>query len=76
MLIEAHDDWQISDRRYVSEASMALLRFKQSTVLQPQGDDPSEAIAGQPTDEVPRLALIDRSEAQHNVADPVIGECL
>jgi putative transposase len=25
VLIEAHDEWQISDRRYLSEASMALL---------------------------------------------------
>jgi putative transposase len=25
VLIEAHDEWQIADRRYLSEASMALL---------------------------------------------------
>ncbi len=25
VLIEAHDEWQVSDRRYLSEASMALL---------------------------------------------------
>ena len=25
MLVEAHDEWQVSDRRYLSEASMALL---------------------------------------------------
>jgi putative transposase len=25
VLVEAHDQWQISDRRYLSEGSMALL---------------------------------------------------
>jgi putative transposase len=25
VLIEAHDEWQIADRRYLSEGSMALL---------------------------------------------------
>ena len=25
VLVEAHDEWQVSDRRYLSEASMALL---------------------------------------------------
>jgi putative transposase len=25
MLVEAHDEWQVSDRRYLSEGSMALL---------------------------------------------------
>jgi putative transposase len=25
VLVEAHDEWQVSDRRYRSEASMALL---------------------------------------------------
>ena len=25
VLIEAHDEWQVSDRRYLSEGSMALL---------------------------------------------------
>jgi putative transposase len=25
VLVETHDEWQISDRRYLSEASMALL---------------------------------------------------
>jgi putative transposase len=28
VLIEAHDEWQVSDRRYLSEASMALLTNK------------------------------------------------
>jgi transposase-like protein len=25
VLVEAHDEWQVSDRRYLSESSMALL---------------------------------------------------
>ena len=25
VLADAHDEWQVSDRRYLSEASMALL---------------------------------------------------
>jgi putative transposase len=25
VLVEAHDEWQVSDRRYLSEDSMALL---------------------------------------------------
>jgi putative transposase len=25
VLVEAHDEWQVSDRRYLSERSMALL---------------------------------------------------
>ena len=25
MLVEAHDEWQVADRRYLSEGSMALL---------------------------------------------------
>jgi putative transposase len=37
VLIEAHDEWQVADRRYLSEASMARLnRPKQSEeVAQP-----------------------------------------
>jgi len=36
VLIEAHDEWQVSDRRYLSEASMALLTPPVPTVLQPR----------------------------------------
>jgi putative transposase len=25
VLVEAHDEWQVTDRRYLSEGSMALL---------------------------------------------------
>jgi putative transposase len=28
VLIEAHDEWQVSDRRYLPEGSMALLRTR------------------------------------------------
>ena len=38
VLVEAHDEWQVSDRRYLAEGSMALLnRPKQSAeeVAQP-----------------------------------------
>ena len=28
VLVEAHDEWQVSDRRYLSEGSMALLNSK------------------------------------------------
>ncbi len=35
VLIEAHDEWQDSDRRYLSEESMALLNPPAPTVLAP-----------------------------------------
>ena len=28
VLVEAHDEWQVSDRRYLSEGSMTLLNAK------------------------------------------------
>jgi len=36
VLIEAHDEWQDSDRRYLSEESMALLNPPPATALQPR----------------------------------------
>jgi putative transposase len=36
VLVEAHDEWQVSDRRYLSEASMALLNPKNEEVAQPE----------------------------------------
>jgi putative transposase len=33
VLIEAHDEWQVSDRRYLSETSMALLTPPEPTAL-------------------------------------------
>jgi transposase-like protein len=35
VLIEAHDEWQVSDRRYLSEGSMALLNRPDEEVAQP-----------------------------------------
>ena len=33
VLIEAHDEWQVADRRYLSEGSMALLNPPEPTAL-------------------------------------------
>ncbi len=35
VLIEAHDEWQDSDRRYLSEESMAMLNPPAPTLLEP-----------------------------------------
>jgi hypothetical protein len=35
VLVEAHDEWQVSDRRYLSEGSMALLNRPDEEVAQP-----------------------------------------
>ena len=40
VLIEAHDEWQVSDRRYLSETSMAQLTPPAPTALEPRhGED-------------------------------------
>jgi putative transposase len=44
VLIEAHDEWQDSDRRYLSEESMALLNPPAPTALQPRRDEQSEVM--------------------------------
>jgi putative transposase len=36
VLIEAHDEWQIADRRYLSEGSMALLSPISDDAVQPK----------------------------------------
>jgi putative transposase len=36
VLIEAHDEWQDQDRRYLSEESMALLNPADPTVIEPK----------------------------------------
>ena len=41
MLIEAHDEWQVSDRRYLSEASMAQLTPPPPTAIQARNDSTS-----------------------------------
>jgi putative transposase len=44
VLIEAHDEWQDSDRPYLSEESMALPNPPESTALEPRRDAPSEVM--------------------------------
>jgi putative transposase len=44
VLIEAHDEWQDSDRRYLSEGSMALLNPPAPTALEPRRDNPNEVM--------------------------------
>ncbi len=44
VLIEAHDEWQDSDRRYLSEASMALLKPPAPTPLQPRSITSGQAL--------------------------------
>ena len=36
VLIESHDEWQVSDRRYLSESSMALLTAQPKEVVTPE----------------------------------------
>jgi putative transposase len=42
VLIEAHDEWQDGDRRYLSEASMALLNPPPPTVLEAKKTPPTK----------------------------------
>jgi putative transposase len=44
VLIEAHDEWQVTDRRYLSEASMAQLTPPAPTCISAGGNTPSEVI--------------------------------
>ncbi len=44
VLIEAHDEWQDSDRRYLSEESMALLNPPAPTSLEPRRHQRSEVM--------------------------------
>ena len=41
-LIEAHDEWQVADRRYLSEASMAMLTPPALTALPLCGPEPNK----------------------------------
>ena len=45
VLIEAHDEWQVADRRYLSEASMAMLTPPAPTALPLGGPEPKETPA-------------------------------
>jgi putative transposase len=42
VLIEAHDEWQDSDRRYLSEGSMALLNPPAPTILEAKKTSPTK----------------------------------
>lgn len=44
VLIETHDEWQVSDRRYLSEASMAQLTPPAPTTIERHRDTPPEVI--------------------------------
>jgi putative transposase len=44
VLLEAHDEWQDSDRRYLSEESMALLNPPAPSTLEPRRGNPSEVM--------------------------------
>ena len=63
VLIEAHDEWQDSDRRYLSEESMALLNPPPPTLLEPRPapdkvmDQPALQRHSQPTREATRDEL-------------------
>jgi len=55
VLIEAHDEWQVSDRRYLSETSMAALNPPAPTALHPAANehtDTAPALAPTPTEAV------------------------
>jgi putative transposase len=44
VLIEAHDEWQAADRRYLSEASMALLNPPEPPAIKPSTQPAEEDI--------------------------------
>lgn len=44
VLIEAHDEWQVADRRYLSEGSMAALNPPAPTQISTTTDTPKEVI--------------------------------
>jgi putative transposase len=44
VLIETHDEWQVSDRRYLSEASMTQLTPPAPTAIEPHTDTTEEVI--------------------------------
>jgi Transposase, Mutator family len=39
VLVEAHDEWQVSDRRYLSESSMSLLTARTQDCGHPRAHD-------------------------------------
>ncbi len=57
VLIEAHDEWQDSDHRYLSEESMALLNPPAPTVLEPRKNT---------TDTTPRKEIAATANRSHS----------
>ncbi len=45
VVVEAHDEWQVAERRYLSETSMALLRRMEAAAL---AEAPDEALESRP----------------------------
>ncbi len=45
VVVEAHDEWQVAERRYLSETSMALLRRMEAAALV---EAPDEALEPRP----------------------------
>jgi putative transposase len=45
VVVEAHDEWQVAERRYLSETSMALLRRMEAAAIAEASDD---ALEGRP----------------------------
>ncbi len=43
VVVEAHDEWQVAERRYLSETSMALLRRMEAAALVEAPDETSES---------------------------------
>jgi len=45
VVVETHDEWQVAERRYLSETSMALLRRMETAALT---QAPDEALESKP----------------------------
>ena len=43
VVVETHDEWQVAERRYLSETSMALLRRNEKTAIAEASDDALES---------------------------------
>ena len=54
VLIEAHDEWQVADRRYLSEGSMALLNPPAPTPI----DTTAEAVNNTPEEDIDTPAAV------------------
>ncbi len=43
VVVETHDEWQVAERRYLSETSMAQLRRNEAAALAEASDDALES---------------------------------